>query len=92
MVFLLVCPQVLEVLLNPDENGWVDQRSMFWFAKCMLPSAPERALEGVVDGFMHGLGAEKDEGQPNGSSSWTMIPIDKFFAREDFVDRLTIHI
>lgn len=82
-------PKVLEMLLEPDESGWVDRRSVFRIVKYMLPAAPDRALEGVVDDFSRTIGAQMHEKSRFGGDD--RVPIDRFLRREDLLDRFTLH-
>lgn len=71
----------------------------------MLPSAPDRALEGVLDDFMETIhmdgmsySTEKDGhrhgGRKNSCSSGhneSQVLISTILERGDFIDRLTLH-
>lgn len=67
----------------------------------MLPSAPDRALEGVVDGLMETLhtdsskapGGKKQRRRSSGSGHReSQVLIGAVLERGDFVDRLTLHM
>lgn len=75
------------MLLEPDEDGWIDERSMFRFIRLMLPSVPDRGLEGVIDGFMGALAEEGDES----TDGHRRVHVDKFLDRRDLVDKLIFH-
>lgn len=97
--------QVVETLLEPDERGWVDRRSLFRLVKCTLPSAPDRALEGVLDDFMKTLqmdsmssstekGSYRYRGRNNSGNNGhneNQVLIRTILNRGDFIDRLTLH-
>lgn len=96
--------QVAETILEPDERGWVDRRSLFRFLKCTLPSAPDRALERVLDDLTETLEMEGEssqeksghimKGRNTGSSGHnnSKVLIGTFLERGDFIDRLTLHM
>lgn len=97
----------METLLEPDERGCVDRRSMFRFIKCMLPSAPDGALGGVLDDFMETLQMDDSRGKEKGGDSSLysgsnsssnnshnkdQVLIGTILERGDFIDRLTLQM
>lgn len=90
---------MVDVLLDPDERGWVYRPSAFRFIKCMLPSVPDRAVDSIVDGIMEDARQTDREAKgrkPKAGRGSTgdggRIFIGKFLERGDFVDRLTLHM
>lgn len=104
----LFTTQVVEALLDPDERGWVDRRSIFRFVKCMLPGVPDRALDGVVDSFMGTIQDGGEQGhhvhdsssrsgigsrrRSNNASIRSQVFVGEFLDRGDFFDRLTLNM
>ena len=67
---------------------------MFRFVKCLIPAVPDRALEGVVDGFIGTLGAGEGETihSDGGMRKAGGVSFQRFQERGDLVHRLTFHM
>lgn len=77
---------VLDTLLEPDREGWVDRRSVFGFAKCVASCASDDAVEDITEGFMRAL---RDQNDPQASQR---VPFRAFADQKALVDRFTVHM